>query len=459
MFGFSNLVNMFSNAKDAGGSEYADSELLGAYKQLSYQECQDIYRYWPLGKRIAQALPNFALSVPRIFLFNDAPPEVADRFKGVNDAYNIDKLVRKASIYARIYGLSAIYCASDDNGEAPLTRKDILAKSFTFNCLDPLSLGGSISVDIDPLSPTYQQVMSTIVRGRKVNPKRICYIYNDIPLYLKWSVSSYSWGGVSIYQNMTLLIRSWNRALIAMQRISTKAGSIIKKSKDFAHASGFNFEAIRKNLELMRRMENDGIANISVGEEIELFQLSGLQEVDAIISQLNSSLMMALSDTPTGILLDKNLSSGMADGSEDMKAIIMAVEQFRELMLKPLYNFVDYFLLYKAFDKEFLQDLKSKYPDLYRNVGEEELLTQLVNGYQFQFGELYPSTEKEQSELNTIKLDTLTKIKELGGSIVDIESALNSLNLFGQDFALEEPQEPNMGEEGVNGEEENQDDI
>lgn len=423
---------------DTGDAYYTNHPLLGAYRDLTYTECRDIYRYWPLGKRIANALPTFAMSAQRAFIVKEAPSEVNEKLFEVASELEIDLMVKRCAVYARIYGLASIFAASTSKSLEALTYKEIQENDIIFNVLDPLSMGGSIQVDNNPLSPTFGKPSQFIVQGREVNPARVCIIYNDNPLYLKFNPSSFSFSGPSIYQNMILLIRSWNRCVIAMQRLATKAAAMVKTTKESANITGFNIRAVQHNLELIRAMENDGIASIRQGDTLEFFALTGVQEIDSIINQINTGLMMALSDTPSGILLDKNLSTGLSDGSEDMKAILMAVEAFRLAVLKPLYNFTDKYLCYKAFSPEFISNMKEDYPDLYRDMKEKDILETWMRNYSFEWGELYPQSENEKADTQSKVLDNLLKIKDLGSETSGLEDALNQQDFFNVDFVLKE---------------------
>lgn len=427
-----------SSESGYGDSHYSDDELLGAYRDLSYQECKNIYRYWPLGKRIASQLPNFAMSAPREIIVKDAPSAVIEQFNKTADSVNLDKQVRKCSIYARIYGLAAMFVACENvKSSDNLTQKDVINNRIVFNVLDPLNIS-SVRVEQDASSLFYQKVKQITINGNDtVGSKRATVVFNDIPLYLKFNPSTFSFSGASVYQNMTGLIKSWNRSIVSLERMATKAGSIIVKGKDRSHTSGLTLGAINKNLELIRNMQNDGIANIGEGE-VEFFQLSGIQEVDSLINSLNTSLMMALSDTPSAILLDKNLSNGFNDGSEDMKAIIMAVDNFRKLVLSPLYDFADPFIMYKAWDDEFVEQIKADYPNDYRGLSNVEIVQQWTKGFSFNWGNLYPEPEKDKIETNSARLDLLTKAKELGANLQDIQEELNSLEIFGNDMELSE---------------------
>ena len=434
-----------NGANDAGDSVYVQNELLGAYTDLSYEECRDIYRFWPLGKRVASALPNFAMSAGRKFIIKNAPPEVIDKIEKTAIDMNIEAIVNNACIYARIYGIAFIYIANKDTPDKPFLYKDIL-EPHSFNILDPLAMGGSIRIDIDPTSPFFNKPVDYRIKGNLVHSQRIFYCTNDIPLYYKWNPSSYSWSGPSIYQNMTLLIRSWNRSIIAIQRMATKAASIIVKRKDISYDTGVSLKAIEHNLNMIRNMENDGIASVRTGEEIEFFQLTGIAEIDVIINKLHSALMMALNDTPSGILLDKNLAQSMSDGDNDMKAIIIAVDKFRKDTLTPIYNFLDKFLLYKAFDADFIKDIIKKYPDLYAKMGVNLIRENWISNYTFEYNNIYPLSENEMADTQSKQLDNMQKIKDLGGDLAGIEEFINGIYPEG-DFILSEENLPQEGEQ------------
>lgn len=425
-----------SQATDSGNAEYSESQLLGAYRDLTYTECRDIYRYWPLGKRIATALPNFAMSAKRKLIVSNAPTEVNEALEETASELDIDNFVKRATIYARVYGLAALFIACKESDRAPLTMDQVQKGSIVFNVLDPLSLGGSIIIDNNPLSISFGKPVAVSIQGRPVHSSRLCFIYNDIPLYYKFTASSFSFSGPSIYQNMTLLIRSWNRCVIALQRLATKAAAIVKTTKDGANITGYAIQAAKHNLELIRSIENDGIASIRSGDTVEFFTLTGVQEIDSIIGSINQALMMALSDTPSGILLDKNLSVGLNDGSEDMKAILMSVEHFRFEMLKPLYNFTDKYLCYKTFTHELAIRMIKKYPEMYAEYSSTQLIETWLQNYSFEWGELYPQNENEKMDTNSKFLDMLAKAKELGADTSSLEEELNSQQIFQSDITL-----------------------
>lgn len=434
-FGWFGYGKASTGATDSGDARYTDDELLGAYRDLTYLECRDIYRYWGLGKRMATALPNFAMSAGRVLTCGFNIPEAEDALKKASLELDIEGVAYRTAVYARIFGLSFIYASADKS----IDTKNAIdydyihsGKPFKLNVLDPLAAGGNIVIDMEPLNTTFGLPIDLRIRGKKIHSQRLLICMNDLPLFLKFTPSNFSFSGPSIYQNMTLLIRSWNRAIISIQRLATKASALILKAKDSGAITNAvqNF-AMQRNLEFLRKIENDGIASIKVGEELEFFNLTGMKEVDTIIQKIQNALMMALSDTPSGILLDNYLSTGLSDGDNDMKTIIIAVEKFRKDVLTPIYKFLDKYLCYKAFSPELLSYIKENY-DYFNDMAESEILEELVNHYSFMFNDIYPQSENEKADTASKRLDNITKLKELGVELDDIESAINSSSLFGE---------------------------
>lgn len=452
-----NFLNFGSTAKydyGAGDAEYTRDELLGAYRNLTYQECQNLFRFWPLGKRLVEALPNFAMSAPREFSFGEyTSDDLTSRIESMCKELQVDKVVKTTAMNARIYGMASIFVAYKGEGLSPkdaIRYEDCKPNMIVLNPLDPLSMGANIQVDLNPLSPSFQAPTAVTIRGEEVNPKRVAIVYNDIPLYLKFNPSSFSFTGQSIFQNATLLIRTFNRTMIALQRAATKAGSIVRTTKEVSHNSGISYQALAKNNEMIRCMENDGIAAIGSGEQVTLFDINNIQQVGDIITKVNEMFMMALNDTPGGILLDKNLSFGLNDGSEDMKSILMAIEHFRDQILKPLYDFCDHYVLATALSPDWLAGYVKERSDKFAGKGPQEVYQILLQNYSFKFGEIYPLNAVEKEDRNSKVLENLKALKELGVTTADIEALLNQSEIYNIDFVLEEPVDVNAipNEEG-----------
>ena len=447
------MFNWGSGKEQGVGDSLYDenSPLNGITYELSYSDCLNIYKYWPLGKRVIQALPNFALSVNRKIIFKDLPKEFAQRFEDVEKELDIKNVIKNLCYNIRIYGSSSLYIQTDSEDLLkPITEKDIQnSKYFRFIQATPIITAGSI-IDINPLNVTYLNPIEVKVQNQPVNINRILWFNNNEPQYLQWNSPSYNYAGRSVFANMVDLIKYWNRSSIALQRIAAKAGGIIVKNREGGVLNSITLNSVNKFMEVIRKLSNDGIASINHNDDIELFSLTGTSEVELIINKFNEMIQLALNDTPTAILLDERLAKGFGNGEEDFKALLLAVENYRETLLNKIYKKIDFFILRRAFTEDFLTSIKNEYTSDFKKKSLSEIYKELQENFTYEWEPLYPETEASKQDNLGRKLDNLMKLKELGAVTKDIEDIINSDDtIYENEITLEEP-EPDEGEEDDN---------
>lgn len=426
----------------SGDSLYNEKDpLLGITNELTYTDCLNIFKYWPLGVRIATALPNFALSVNRKILFEDFPKEVIDHFLETERALNVKNIIKNHCYNIRIFGSSCLFIQTDEDYDSAITMKTIQnAKSLRIIHATPLITSGS-SINIDPLSPNYLYPTNVLILNRSVHLSRVIWTNNNEPMYLQWNSASFNYAGRSSYANMIDVIKYWNKATVALQRIASKAGGIIVKNREGGILNSIVVNSTNKFLDVIRKMTNDGIASINHGDDIELFNINGVSEVEIIINKFNEILQLALTDTPTAILLDERLAKGFGNGEEDFKALLIAVEAYRESILDHIYKKIDTIVMYRAFTDDFIRDLQSTYKSDFKNMSIDEIKNKLLDSFSYEWESLYPESEAVKQDNRGRKLDNLMKLKELGVTLSDIESIVNSdKDLFEQNLTFEEPE-------------------
>lgn len=435
------LRNAFGSQSSGNAIYNPDATLVQETKPLTYQECIEIYQNWALGKRVASALPNVALSVDRNVTFKDLPKECEEHYKKVLINNNINQIMKDFLINVRVFGMCTLFINIDGvEPDEAFSQKLINSKNnWRFSILDPLVTSGS-NIEMDPLKINYMEFNEFYIAGKVTHLSRVYTAFNDMQFYLKWIDSNFAFGSPSVYQNLASLIPQWQRCVIALERAATKAGSIIYKSREAGSIlTATSAQALRKNLDIIRNMQNDGIASIEKDASIELFNLTGISEIDAIINQLNTILLMALSDTPANILLNDKLSQGFGEGSEDMKANVMLIESYREKFVKPLYDFIDKVLLHVAFTDEFIKDLINEYEIDFKNMSIPLVREMILKNYDYTLSNLYPESENETQSNIGLKLDNMAKLRDLGANLADIEKIINSdERLYQQDISLDE---------------------
>lgn len=422
-------------------------EILKANYEFDYQECKDLYSYWSLGKRLVESIVDFSLSVDREVIVKNAPEEVATRFKEIEDNQGITQLVKNFLILTRTYGASALFVASKKpNDDFKNLQDEDYKYDFKFKALDPLNFRAVISQD--PLSYDFLEAKHIAVNGRLIGKNRGFVLFNGNPMFIQFNKSNLNFGGRSVFANMGRLITTWDQLYSSLEAIAVKAGAVVIENGQNSMADPVGFEVAHQSALLFQQMKAGNVAMLNAGQTANFFNLNGATEIGDMIQNVKEALAMALNDTPTAILLDKDLSNGLSNGSEDMRNVIIKVNSFRQLYLKPVYEFIDSHLFFKAWDDDFINSMRSKAD--YANLSNYEVRLKWINDFEYQWKSIYPKTPDEATKQNSESVDTLVKIKDLGGSSEDIEEALNGLNLFKTSFSLSsQEQEPTIIEEEI----------
>lgn len=403
-------------------------------QDLDYISCKYIYDNWVLAKRFVNALPNYAMSSERIFKVGEAPPIVSEQFKKTCEKYNIDFVIKKATKVARIYGLSAIFLACDKGDYSNLTEQDLQNYNIRFNVLDPLNLG-NLQFNQDPTSMYYQRPTLLKVNNKDVGDRRFILCINDMPLFIDFEASNLNFAGKSIFKNMREMIVLWNNLFNSLDRIALKASSIIINGGDNSGIfSGSKLGVTERSLEIFNELRQNMIALLPKNTTAEFFNLNGVTEITNMIEHVRDAFTMALSDTPISILMDKNLSSGLNEGEADFKSTIMAVDSFRNEILKPLYIYVDSFIQRLAWSDSFVKDTKLKYPKSYSNLSITQIRNKWIQDFSFEWEPLYPPSPQEITNEKTALIDNLAKIRLLGADTSSIFNELNESNFFKNEF-------------------------
>lgn len=438
------IFDLFSFRRNYSNSTDTYIPPLSAYglqqnTEPSYQDCKNIYTSHALGKRLVNSIVEFSLSTPRKIVIQNAPQEVVDRYNKILKDYKIDKVVKKVACLNRVYGMSALYVSTSKKNDdyQNLKRSDVMDNQIYFKALDPYNF--AIDINQNALSPLFLEASNPRVQNHKVGGKRIFVNFNDDPIYLDFTESSLNFAGRSVYQNMFRFLRTWSLLFLALERIALKASSIlITKEGGNSSSDSKSLEVAQRSAELVKQMEQGQVAFLLNGEHAEFFNLNGASEVGAMISELKMGLAIALDDTPATILLDKELSNGLSEGSEDMKAVIMKVNTFRSLYVDPIYEFIDSYLFYKAWDDAFIKDFlkKGSSPSLYEGLSLQEIRRTWIESFSYIWESVYPKTPDEETRAKEGVLDRLEKAKNLGADSQSIQEELNSSKVFETEMTI-----------------------
>ena len=420
---------------------------------LSYDECKDIYRTATLGKRIVEGLVNFAMSTEREIDIHKAPPEAVEKFKKTAELMKQEEAVKRTMYNARIYGTGALFVAMYDEEEekddftTKPTFEDAHKYKMKFTVLDPLNISGS-RVDLDPLSFNFLEVIDVKVSSKSIPRKRVCVSHALEPLYLDSRTSLIPFSPPSVFYNMVKLLEQYDDAIKSIGDLLYKAGAIIYKYPAKGKFNGVSVDAIEMSKKILEQKRSGEVISISADSTIEDFPINNLSGLIESINKLEDDITKALNDTPASILFDKSLSNGFSEGDKDKETEISIIESFRENKLTPLYNLTDYYVMLKAWDSAFIDDMRYKYSE-YQDKTDSEIFRSWADNFTYKYGNLFPEPESITQDNNAKKLDNLLKAQQLGANIADIQEELNESEIFKNEMELDsQPQ-------GMDGEEEN----
>lgn len=419
---------------------------------LSYDECKDIYRTATLGKRIVEGLVNFAMSAEREIDIQKAPPEAVEKFKETAEVMKQQDAIKKTIYNARIYGTGALFVAmyneeeeKDDFTTKP-TFEDAHKYKMKFTVLDPLNISGS-RVDLDPLSFHFLEVIDVKVNSKSIPRKRVCVSHALEPLYLDSRTSLIPFSPPSVFYNMVKLLEQYDDAIKSIGDLLYKAGAIIYKYPAKGRFNGVSVDAIEMSKKILEQKRSGEVISISADSSIEDFPINNLSGLIESINKLEDDITKALNDTPASILFDKSLSNGFSEGDKDKETEISIIESFRENKLTPLYNLTDYYVMLKAWDSAFIDDMRYKYSE-YQDKTDSEIFRSWADNFTYQYGNLFPEPESITQDNNAKKLDNLLKAQQLGANIADIQEELNESEIFKNEMELDSPPQGMEGMEG-----------
>ena len=420
---------------------------------LSYDECKDIYRTATLGKRIVEGLVNFAMSAEREIDIHKAPPEAVEKFKDTAELMKQEEAVKRTIYNARIYGTGALFVAmyDEEKGKDDFTTKptfeDAHKYKMKFTVLDPLNISGS-RVDTDPLSFHFLEVIDVKVNSKSIPKKRVCVSHALEPLYLDNRTSLIPFSPPSVFYNMVKLLEQYDDAIKSIGDLLYKAGAIIYKYPEKSKLNGVIIDAITAAKQILRQKRSGEVIAISSNSTIEDFPINNLSGLIESINKLEDDITKALNDTPASILFDKSLSNGFSEGDKDKETEISIIESFRENKLTPLYNLTDYYVMLKAWDSAFIDDMRYKYSE-YKDKTDIEIFRSWAENFKFEYGNLFPEPESVTQDNNAKKLDNLLKAQQLGANPADLQEELNESEIFKNEMELDSQPQGMGGMEGA----------
>ena len=320
------------------------------------------------------------------------------------------------------------------------TYETIKNYDLFFVVLDTLNLANA-KIDTDILSPTFLQLIDININGHKLDNRFIAISHAIDTLYQDERTDMIPYAPPSVFYNMIDLLKDYDKAIQGLDALLYKSGCFIYQFPSKSKISGATYDAIKTSNYILEQKSNGSVISIQKDADIKDFPLSNINGLIEAVNKLEDAITKALNDTPASILFDRQLSNGFSNGDKDKETEIQIVNTFRQNKIKPLYELTDYYVMLKAWNEDFINEIKEKYTDLskYSNI---QLFKKWQDDFVFEFGNLYPEPESITIENNSKKLDNLLKLQQLGANASDIEAELNEDRIFKNDIDLDgQPQQ------------------
>lgn len=378
-----------------------------------YQTCKTIFLYHPLGRKLAEKPVELAQTKAREIQVKEAPEEVRDAFLKKWEALGCDALIFNEHRTARIYGISTLVAVANQKDDgAALNMRKLSKIDLSFNVLDPLNTAGSLVLSQIPTDKDFQKPVQVSSSGVTYHRSRFHVTMHEMPIYLAYTNAAFGFVGRSVYQRILFPLKSYIATMRANDVIARKNTVVVYK----AVSPGSIIDRAMQSIGILKRVlikasRNGNVLQIGEKESIETLDMqnvdgSGKFARDNILKDIASG-----SDMPALMLNEETMVSGLADGTEDAKAIARYGEQYR-LKLQPSYRFMDNYVMYSAWDEEFYENLKGRYKSL-KSKSYEECFSSWRKGFTPEWPSLIEESESEKAQVEQTKINAIIEFATL----------------------------------------------
>lgn len=380
----------------------------------SYETCKAIYAYHPLGVKMTESPVRLAQSQDREISIPGAPEEeLIEQFRATWREMEMDAALLNVRTQARIYGLAGLgYGEVGKPHSEPVNLRDTWKNEPYLNAFDPLNIPGLIT-NQDPNSPHYQKPNDVRVNGQLWHRSRVKVIQNESPIYILWTTSAYAYAGRSCFQRCLYPLRSFLNTMITDDMVSRKAGLIVQRME----GSGSIVDRIGMATAALRRWftkagRTGEVLGIGLQESIESINL---RNVDASMREARNNIIKNIAtgnDQPAKLLTQEAYVEGFGEGTEDAKAVSQYIDRLR-IEMAPEYAFADIIVQRRAWNPEFYETIRRRYPDEYGDVEYDTAFAEWRNRYKATWPSLIKEEPSKLIEVDKAKMESVIAVLQV----------------------------------------------
>lgn len=381
----------------------------------SYELCKLIYLYHPLGAKMVELPLTIAQSQQREISIPKSPEDrVKEAFTQEWTNLKANEHIFNVMRTSRTYGIGAIvYGAKGVPSTRPIANRDLYKLEIYFNVVDPLNTAGSLVLNQSPNSPDFQKYTNIAVSGEPYHRSRSCVMLNEEPVYIAYTVSSFGFVGRSVYQRALFPLKSYVQTMITDDLVTRKAGVLVAKMKQQGSVADKVMQGLvglkRKFIQLS---QTGSVLTVGENDSIETLNMQNTDTAMTVSRKNIIENIAAAASMPALLLNNETFAEGFGEGTEDAKAVASYIEGIRNQM-KPLYDFFDMIVQYRAWNPDFYKTIQAEFPEQYGNVPYTQAFYQWQNSFTAKWPSLLIEPESEQVEVEKVKLWALVSAAEL----------------------------------------------
>lgn len=391
-----------------------DSDDIQPGSTVGYQTCKTIYLFHPLGGKMVDRPIKMAMNEPRtvhIAQTYSLEQRLRDAFEKEWKALKADQHIAAAARIARIYGTSAIAMLVDNQNPAEaLDYRALYKHNISFNILDPLNTAGSIVLNQDPNAADFQKVDGIKVAGKPYHKSRCVVLQNEDPLYLAYNPAAFGFTGRSVYQRALFPLKSFIQTMRTDDMVAVKGGLLVTKIAGPGAVVNKVMQALGGIKRMMLKRGKTGeVLQIGEKDSIESIDLSNLEKpLDSSRNHILENIAAA-ADMPAILLNSETFNQGLAEGTEDAKAVAVYVDDMRR-WLDTVYEFFVRICQYRAWSYEFFKALRADIPDIKDTYSL--YFSRWINNFEYRWPSSLKEPESEKVKVDEIRFKAIVSMLE-----------------------------------------------
>lgn len=388
---------------------------------LGYQLCKSLFLYHTLGAKIVEAPIALAMSQRREIAVSAAPEDSAAlAFEAEWEALLCDQYIFDHKRTSRIYGVSSLaLLVNGEKPDQPIDLGSLREKDIRFSVFDPLNTAGSLTINQNPGSFAFQVPVEIRVAGETYHPSRSISTLNGSPVYLAWNPAAFGYVGFSAYQRALFALKSFINSQQTDDLIVTKAGVLIAKIEQQGSIIDAAMSAVQGfKRGIIKEAQTYNVISVAPTEFIESIDMTN---IDGPFGMARTDILKNIAtaaDMPAKLLENEALIEGFGEGTEDAKMIAGYAERFRREM-KPIYDFMDKIVMYRAWTPEFYESIQARFPEQYGDVKYETAFVQWQNSFVATWPSLIREPESELVKVDDVKFKDMIALAEILIPVLD----------------------------------------